>query len=209
MPEQALIEKYGIKDRRFHCLDGVQVLPYDRLNDDYCDCDDGSDEPGTSACSGVVTWLSTESSGSGFYCANQGYVGQLIPPSRVNDGICDCCDGQDEWAGAAACPDGCAALAARANERNAERAAVVRQGIAARAVLEAAGAQQRQAQEQEVARLKSLADSAEPGFQQLKQRFERSAAVPRSVICSISRSAPNRLAARIVAACMANSSVEP
>ena len=149
MPEQALIEKYGIKDRRFHCLDGVQVLPYDRLNDDYCDCDDGSDEPGTSACSGVVTWLPTESSGSGFYCANQGYVGQLIPPSRVNDGICDCCDGQDEWAGAAACPDGCAALAARANERNAERAAVVRQGIAARAVLEAAGAQQRQAQEQD------------------------------------------------------------
>jgi hypothetical protein len=37
----------------------------------------------------------------------------------------------------------------------------------------------------------------------------RSEAVPRSVIWSISRSPPKRLTARIVAPCIANSSVEP
>ena len=37
----------------------------------------------------------------------------------------------------------------------------------------------------------------------------RSEAVPRSVICSISRSPPNRLTARMVAPCIAKSSAEP
>lgn len=31
------------------CLNG-QVIPWAFVNDDYCDCADGSDEPGTSAC---------------------------------------------------------------------------------------------------------------------------------------------------------------
>lgn len=25
-------------------------------------------------------------------------VSEFVPSSRVNDGICDCCDGSDEWA---------------------------------------------------------------------------------------------------------------
>lgn len=29
-----------------------------------------------------------------FYCAGEQ---QYLPSSRVNDGICDCCDGSDEW----------------------------------------------------------------------------------------------------------------
>ena len=37
------------------------------VNDDYCDCDDGSDEPGTSACS----------NGS-FYCVNKQFKGNHI-----------------------------------------------------------------------------------------------------------------------------------
>jgi protein kinase C substrate 80K-H len=64
--------------------------------DDYCDCRDGSDEPGTSACLNGKFW-----------CRNIGFEGQLVPSSRVNDRICDCCDGSDEYNGHVQCQDTC------------------------------------------------------------------------------------------------------
>lgn len=72
----------------FQCLYSKKQIPYKYLNDDYCDCDDSSDEPGTSACPS-----------SKFYCGFQfdGARPQYTLSSRVNDGFCDCCDGSDEW----------------------------------------------------------------------------------------------------------------
>ncbi len=75
------------RDGRFFCADGLTNFPIAAINDDYCDCNDGSDEPGTAACSFTSVT---------FFCRNVGWRPQKLRSSRVDDGICDCCDGSDE-----------------------------------------------------------------------------------------------------------------
>ncbi|KAF9916165.1 hypothetical protein BX616_004469 [Lobosporangium transversale] len=95
------------KNGQWKCQDGLKTIPFSAINDDYCDCQDGSDEPGTSACG---TWP--------FYCKNIGHVGNEIKSSRVNDGVCDpeCCDGSDESDGQIHCPNICEEVGTRARE---------------------------------------------------------------------------------------------
>ncbi|XP_007050015.2 PREDICTED: glucosidase 2 subunit beta isoform X1 [Theobroma cacao] len=78
------------------CKDGSKSFNRDRLNDNFCDCIDGTDEPGTSACPAGK-----------FYCRNVGSMPQFIFSSRVNDRFCDCCDGSDEYDGGIMCPNTC------------------------------------------------------------------------------------------------------
>ncbi|KAI4333862.1 hypothetical protein L6164_018619 [Bauhinia variegata] len=78
------------------CKDGSKSFSRDRLNDNFCDCVDGTDEPGTSACPKAK-----------FYCRNAGSKPQFIFSSRVNDRFCDCCDGSDEYDGSVQCPNTC------------------------------------------------------------------------------------------------------
>eukprot|EP01069_Polyplicarium_translucidae_P006653 Polyplicarium_translucidae@DN2999_c0_g1_i2.p1 len=82
----------------FDCGDGA-LVPAEAVNDDYCDCDSGADEPGTSACPNSMFW-----------CPNRMHIPRTVPSGWVNDGRCDCCDGSDEWSGAATCPNRCAIL---------------------------------------------------------------------------------------------------
>ncbi|RLN72928.1 hypothetical protein BBJ28_00009720 [Nothophytophthora sp. Chile5] len=108
----------------FACQVGGQrtTLPRDRVNDEYCDCDGGEDEPGTAACSHLLQ--------SQFHCENGGFFPEKIHTSRIDDGICDCCDGSDEaLAGSSPCPNTCTAAAESFRQTAQDRLVAVRAGF--------------------------------------------------------------------------------
>ncbi len=121
------------------------------VNDDYCDSLDGSDEPGTSACSHL--------SPAFFPCLSNGRRGVAnvsVPTSRINDGmwhkqwhqigcpcnphfrffagICDCCDGSDEINDLhVACSDTCEAQIMDEKKKALEMHRNIQSGMRARA----------------------------------------------------------------------------
>ncbi|KAG8052625.1 hypothetical protein GUJ93_ZPchr0001g29521 [Zizania palustris] len=100
------------------CRDGSGKFTRDKLNDDFCDCTDGTDEPGTSACPEGK-----------FYCQNAGHSPITIFSSRVNDGICDCCDGSDEYGSNATCKNTCWEAGKAAREKMKKKIATYKSGV--------------------------------------------------------------------------------
>ncbi|KAK6918086.1 Glucosidase II beta subunit, N-terminal [Dillenia turbinata] len=100
------------------CKDGSGKFTRAQLNDDFCDCLDGTDEPGTSACPGGK-----------FYCRNAGHTPLYLFSSRVNDGICDCCDGSDEYNGSIKCPNTCWEAGKVARDKLKKKIATYQEGL--------------------------------------------------------------------------------
>lgn len=111
-------EKYFKSSDVIKCKDGSGKFNKAQLNDDFCDCPDGTDEPGTSACPRGK-----------FYCRNVGHSPKYLFSSRVNDGICDCCDGTDEYDGKAKCPNTCWEAGKVARNKLKKKIATYQEGV--------------------------------------------------------------------------------
>ena len=77
-----------INQTHFACDNDTLILPLTSFNDDFCDCEDGSDENKTNACINGK-----------FKCRNQLYFPSIISTYKLDDNHCDCCDGSDESSG--------------------------------------------------------------------------------------------------------------
>ncbi|KAJ7477158.1 glucosidase II beta subunit-like-domain-containing protein [Mycena galericulata] len=160
-----LLSRYSPpKSGKWKCLDGSKEIPWDFVNDDACDCPDGSDEPGTSACPN-----------STFYCQNEGHIGANIPSSRVNDGLCEsqCCDGSDELPGV--CKNACKEIGEEYRKQRDALRKIQKTGSKIRSsyiafahkekkrleALVESSAQEIIVREKEVARLRDIADRTE------------------------------------------------
>ena len=103
--QPSLAQHYKEGSKTFKCLDGSAALPFAQVNDGYCDCPDGSDEPGKLLfldCTIIMPMQSLRLSQTGprlaagtsacptgrFFCRNRGHQALLLNASVVDDGIC-------------------------------------------------------------------------------------------------------------------------
>ena len=160
------------------------------MNDNSCDCPDGSDEPGTAACSYVDT-LSPEqplpgsTSGTtnttnalpGFWCVNAGHIGSYIPFMYVNDGVCDyelCCDGSDEFSrvGGIQCENRCDAIGKEHRRLEEERRQSKERSAKRRRTMIKEARELRRRVEANVASLKSEIEALEVRKGELQKKYE-------------------------------------
>lgn len=76
-----------------------------------------------------------------FHCVNTGHRSEDIFSSRVNDKICDCCDGSDEWGTDVSCPNTCQEMGKKAREERVRLHELHQQGYQKRLEYSAQGKQ--------------------------------------------------------------------
>ena len=167
----------------------AKVIDLAYVNDDYCDCLDGSDEPGTSACAG------SRHRRVSFHCRNDAFQGYDIASSRVNDNVCDCCDGSDERDGL--CGDTCAVLAKQVEEANRAQRDMFESGARQRAMLVSAAEESLQEERSALQRSRRLLEDATTSRQVVEQQanavIERESALREEMNKSAQQEAEMRL----------------
>jgi len=161
----------------FLCKASGQALPLTAVNDDFCDCADGSDEPGTGACAGQDATL--------FYCSNEGSAPRLLYSSRVADGVCDCCDGSDEvfFTGKRACTNTCSEEGKRLDAERALRLERLRTGLQKKREAETQAAEENKVRSEEVSKLEAELPALEKALEEAKADAEREAARIEKATC--------------------------
>lgn len=153
---------YKTSSNTIKCKDGSKKFAKTQLNDDYCDCPDGTDEPGTSACPNGK-----------FYCQNAGHSPLMIFSSKVNDGICDCCDGSDEYDGKIKCPNTCWEAGKVARDKLKKKIATYQEGVILRKKEIEQAKQNLVKDEAELSNLKNEEKILKGLVQQLKEHKEQ------------------------------------
>ncbi|KAJ8900779.1 hypothetical protein NDN08_000080 [Rhodosorus marinus] len=129
MTEEAIRQ---LKDGSLQCQSAhdphmILMLSEAEVNDEFCDCADGTDEPGTSACP------------NGKFLCDLEPLHRVINSTWVNDGVCDCCDGSDEFQGRMECENKCKQIRADLLEEYTSKMEQARRGLQKKSNLVADG----------------------------------------------------------------------
>ncbi|TWU76096.1 hypothetical protein ED733_007722 [Metarhizium rileyi] len=174
----------------FSCISDASIkLSFNRVNDNTCDCPDGSDEPGTAACA-YIDPLSPQQplpgTGSaseevqpalpGFWCENKGHISSYIPFAYVNDGICDydlCCDGSEEYGrvGGVKCENRCVEIGKEHKRLADERRQKMERAAKQKNAMRTEAQQLRQKAEAKIAQLNTEIKSLEMKKADLQKKF--------------------------------------
>ncbi|KAF0318506.1 Glucosidase 2 subunit beta [Colletotrichum sp. SAR11_59] len=182
--------KYFESKDSFTCITHPEIkLSVKQINDNTCDCPDGSDEPGTSACAHLdplsppqpfvgskTGTTSTTTALPGFWCANEGHIGAYVPFMYVNDGHCDydiCCDGTEEYGkvGGVKCPNKCNEIGKEFRRVEAERKAAIDKAGKRRKTMAKESRELRRRVEVKVNSLKEEVKNLETKKEELEQKL--------------------------------------